>query len=80
MDDLPLLPVTGWEVGAIPEYDAVFIRFEFLSNMLQAPAEADPGRRYVFQRAQLAEFRDAITRSLQKLESDGTQSPPGERH
>jgi hypothetical protein len=79
-DDLVLFPVTEWEIRIIPSYQAVFIRLAFLSHALQKPEESDPGRRYVFQPAQLRELRDAIDRALQRLEAAGPQAPPGEAH
>ncbi|MCR4297472.1 MAG: hypothetical protein NUV75_01780 [Gallionella sp.] len=79
-DELPLFPVTEYEVRAIPAYGALFIRFGFLSHSMQGIEEADPGRRYVFHPAQAREVRDAIDRALHALENAGPQDAPGERH
>lgn len=79
-NDLPLFPVAEWDISTIPAYNAVIIRLGFLSHPLQKMEEADPGRRYVLQATQARELRDAIDRALQKLQSAGPQTPPGERH
>lgn len=73
-DDITLFPVTGFEVGTIPEYEIVFIRLPFLSHPFQKLAEADPGRRYALQPAQARELISAIERALHALESGGRQS------
>jgi biofilm regulator BssS len=75
--EIPIFPITGWNIGTVPAMDAVFIQLEFLSSPMQSIEQADPGRRYVFQHSQLRELRDALTRALAHLESAGFQPPPG---
>lgn len=72
-DEIKLFPVSEWEIGVIPAYDAIFIRLAFLSHPLQKLEESDPGRRYAFQRAQLVELRNAITRALDKTAGGDAQ-------
>lgn len=79
-DEWPLFPVSGWEIGTIPAYDAIFIRLEFLSHAMQAPGQADPGRRYLFAPALARELARKIIEQADRMESGGLQSPPGERH
>jgi hypothetical protein len=80
-DDLPLFPVTGWEVGVLGEHEAVFIRLAFRSHALQKPEEFDQGRRYVFQREQLAALRAVVDKAIQALENGAPQaSSPSARH
>lgn len=80
MIDIPIFPVTGWLIDAIPEEDVVIIRLAFLSHAQQTPEESDPGRIYGFRRAQLVEFRDAINRIFQKLESNGAPKSSSPMH
>lgn len=68
-DEITLFPVTGWEVAPIQAYGAIFIRPAFLTHQLQRLEEADPGRRYLLTATQAKELRDAIDRTLQRLES-----------
>lgn len=75
-EEIQLFPVAEWDIATIPAYDAIFIRFGFLSHATQRPAECDPGRRYLLNRAQAHELVAAIQRTLQKLESAGFQRPP----
>jgi hypothetical protein len=79
-EDLPIFPVTGWNIGTIPAYGALFVQLPFLSHPMQTIAEADPGRRYVFQLNQARDLIAALQEAVQKLESAGYEAMPGERH
>lgn len=79
-DDLPLFPVTGWEVKTIPAYGAIFIRLPFLSHATQSIAESDPGRRYVLHLDQARELRDELSKSIHLLETAEFQAGSGEKH
>jgi biofilm regulator BssS len=74
--ELSIFPVTGWNVGTIPSMDAVFIQLEFLSSPMQPIEQADPGRRYAFQKNQLLELQQTIERALAALDNAGYQPPP----
>lgn len=80
MDELPLFPVAGWEIATIPSHGAIFIRPAFLTHPTQKQEEADPGRRYLLTAAQAMELRDAIDRTLLRLESDASQGTGLPRH
>lgn len=79
-DEIPLYPVSGWEIAPIPAYGALFIRPAFLSHPTQKPEEADPGRRYLLTAAQARELRDAIDRTLHLLESGAPQGTGLPKH
>lgn len=80
-DDLPIFPVSEWDIRSVPAYQILLLRLGFLSHATQKPEEADPGRNYALTLAQAAELRDAIDRALQKMQTDGVPPiPPAEKH
>ena len=79
-DEMTLFPVAGWEVAPIPAYGAIFIRPAFLTHPMQKMEEADPGRRYLLTAAQATELRDAIDRTLRRLESGEPQGTGLPKH
>jgi len=79
-DDLPIFPVTGWNIGTVPAYGALFIQLPFLSHPMQTLEEADPGRRYVFQLQQARDLVVALQSSIEKLESSAFEAIPGDKH
>ncbi|SOD41837.1 hypothetical protein [Nitrosovibrio sp. Nv4] len=83
-DDLFQFPITGWEVKTEPIDGLLSIRFPFLAHEQQKLAEADPGRPYIMQAEQAREFRDALSRAIERIENQGLASPllaevPGEQ-
>jgi biofilm formation regulator BssS-like protein len=68
-DDLFLFPITGWEIKSVPVEGILSVRFPFLSHEQQKLAEADPGRPYVMQAEQAREFRDALSRAIERMEN-----------
>lgn len=76
-EKLILFPVITWEVGTIAEYDGAFIRPAFLAHALQKDAEADPGRRYLWSRAQLKRLNIQIAEAIHRLETN--PAPPDTR-
>jgi hypothetical protein len=74
-DDLFQFPITGWEVKTEPVDGLLSIRFPFLSHEQQKLAEADPGRPYVMQAEQAREFRDALSRALERMSDQEYAAP-----
>ena len=74
-DDLFQFPITGWEVKTEPVDGLLSVRFPFLSHEQQKLAEADPGRPYVMQAEQAREFRDALSRALERMSDQEYASP-----
>jgi hypothetical protein len=74
-DDLFQFPITGWEVKTEPVDGLLSVRFPFLSHEQQKLAEADPGRPYVMQAEQAREFRDALSRAIDRMSDQEYASP-----
>jgi hypothetical protein len=67
-------PITGWEIKSGPVDGLLSVRFPFLSHGQQNLAEADPGRPYIMQVEQAREFRDALSRALERIENQALES------
>lgn len=74
-NDLQLSPVAGWELKQVPSLGALILRLDFLSNAMQSPDEAHPGRNYVFHAEQARELAQRILAGCDALEAAGR--PPG---
>jgi len=79
-ESIPLFPVSAWTVGPVPTMGLAVIKFDFLTNPMQPPEEANPGRHYALTPAQLRELIEQMRSALQKLESDVPQAQPGPTH
>ena len=74
-NDLFQFPITGWEVKTEPINGLLSVRFPFLSHEQQKLTEADPGRPYVMQAEQAREFRDALSRAIERIGDNEYASP-----
>ncbi len=68
--DLSVLPITGWEVESVSIDELIFVRFTFLSDILQRLDEADVGNSYAMEIEQARELRDALTRAIERIDNE----------
>jgi biofilm regulator BssS len=78
-ETFPVFPVSAWQIGPVPSYGIVVVRFAFLAHSLQKLDEAEWGRRYALQPNKVRELIQELERSLRHLESAAPQAPPGQR-
>ncbi|WP_129991865.1 bssS family protein [Rahnella sp. CFA14(1/10)] len=38
--DIPIFPIAGWKIGPLPGYDALVMKFQFLTSPIQPIEEA----------------------------------------
>lgn len=79
-DNIPLFPVAGWAIGPIPAHNAVVVKFDFLTNLMQSPEEANEGRHYLLTPQQATELAQKILEAVHRLETIGAQAPLGPQH
>lgn len=79
-DEIPLFPVCGWSIGPILVHDAVTIKFDFLTNLMQPVNEANQGRHYLLASAQAKELVEKIQKALHYLETAEPQLLPSQTH
>ncbi|WP_161800438.1 MULTISPECIES: bssS family protein [Achromobacter] len=79
-ENIPLFPVASWTAGPVPQLGLAVIKFDFLTNPMQRPEEANPGRHYALTPAQLRDLIEQMQSALQKLESGAPQGQPGPTH
>ena len=68
-DDIPVFPVATITAGPIPAYGFVTVKFDFLTNTMQSPSEANPGRHYALMPAQAEYLIAQLQKALIHLES-----------
>lgn len=73
-------PVARATIGPVMAHGAVLIRFDFLTNALQAPEQANAGRNYVLTPMQARYVAEQIRAALAMLESAPPSRPPGQQH
>lgn len=79
-DNIPLFPVATISAGPVLQHRLVTIRFDFLTNLMQSPSEAMPGRHYALSPVQALYLQEQIQRALDLLEKTPEQAPPGTQH
>ncbi|WP_175133466.1 bssS family protein [Achromobacter xylosoxidans] len=79
-ENIPLFPVANWTAGPVPQLGLAVIKFDFLTNPMQRPEEANPGRHYALTPAQLRDLIEQMQSALRTLETSATPAPPGQTH
>ncbi|EFH7974188.1 bssS family protein [Escherichia coli] len=79
-DDIPVFPVTGWQAGPLPGYDALVLKFQFLSSPMQSMESAQETQFFAI----TPEMAESLISDLQKhvlnLKNSGIQSPQEDKH
>ena len=68
-DELPVFPVTGWEIADVPAMNMIIFRPAFLSHATQKPEQSDPGRRYALTPRLARDVIAGIQRALDRLDN-----------
>lgn len=79
-DDIPVLPVAGWQAGPLPGYDALVLKFQFLSSPMQKLDEAQESQFFAMQPNMVRNLISDLTKHLETLEKSGVQSPLEKKH
>lgn len=73
-----LFPITGWEMRPVSAYDAIVVRFQYLSSPLQPEDSPHTGPGLVLTRSQTADLIHILQKQLARLE--GAPADPQVRH
>ncbi|WP_075575003.1 hypothetical protein [Lysobacter antibioticus] len=76
-DDLPLRPVSGWDLRTIPAYGAVALTLHYLVSPMETAAQSHRSPNFVFQTAQLRELGQAMIQAADRAETAGMSAPAG---
>lgn len=79
-ENIPLFPVARWTAGPVPQLGLAVIKFDFLTNPMQRPDEANPGRHYALTPAQLRELIEQMHSALHVLETSEPPKSQGPNH
>ena len=77
-DDIPLCPISGWDIRALEGHKAVMIRLDFLAHPMQPLGQAIHSPIYVLTADRCRELAQRIVLVLHQLESgapEGTGLP-----
>ncbi|WP_298929161.1 hypothetical protein [uncultured Ramlibacter sp.] len=77
-EELPLAPVTGWELAPISAYGVVMCRLSYLTHQTQRVEDAHQSPRYALTLQQARELIEALQKQVRYLESgpqEGTGMP-----
>ncbi|CAJ0994595.1 hypothetical protein SODG_006408 [Sodalis praecaptivus] len=79
-DDIPVFPVTGWKAGPLRGYDALTLKFQYLSSPMQ-PIEEAQETQFLGITTQMARTLIAdLQKHIDSLENSAIQSPEGDKH
>jgi hypothetical protein len=67
-DHLLAFPIIGWEVTTLPSEGIVCVRLPYLPLEHENLAEAHSGKPHAMSIEQAREIRDALTRSIQRID------------
>lgn len=73
-EELPLAPITGWEIKSIPALGALIVRLDYVTNAMQPSDEAHQTPHFVLNPVQARELAQRILARCDQLESG---PPPG---
>ncbi|EEQ0857101.1 bssS family protein [Salmonella enterica subsp. enterica serovar Enteritidis] len=79
-DDIPVFPVTGWQAGPLPGYDALVVKFQFLSSPMQ-PIESAQETQFLVLTPEMGEsLASDLQRHIQDLRNSDVHSPQEGKH
>jgi hypothetical protein len=68
-DEVPLAPMTGWEVAPISAHEAIVLRLSYLTHQTQRLDEAHKSPRFVMSALQCQQLIEALQSKLEVLKS-----------
>lgn len=79
-EEIPLLPVAGFEITQVPAFGALFIGFDYLGHLTQEKAQAKRSPNYLIHIDQARELAQKILAGCDRLESGPPPTGVGPRH
>lgn len=79
-EEIPLAPISGWQLAPISAYAAVMLRLDYLTHATQQANQAHQTPQMVMTKAQALELIEALQRVVGKLDSGPPEGTGLERH
>lgn len=79
-DDIPVFPVAGWQVGPLPGYDSVVLKFQYLVSPMQPLEQAQETQFFAVTTEMAEQLISELQKHVQTLKSSGVQSPQEPKH
>ncbi|MBB1596890.1 hypothetical protein [Achromobacter sp. UMC46] len=64
-----VLPVAGWAMMPVAEYDSLLVRLDFITQATQSPDEASRGRVYALTSDQIRMLLESLQTQLRALDA-----------
>ncbi|WP_313069541.1 bssS family protein [Atlantibacter hermannii] len=79
-DDIPVFPVTGWQAKPLPGYDALAMKFEFITSVMQ-PVDSATETQFFALTPEMAEsLISDLQKHIENLRKPEVSSPFKSRH
>jgi len=79
-DNIPLCPVSGWEVGIVSSLRGVIVRFKILTSALQTPEESQTTQTFVLTATQARDLAASLVDKSHLTESGGPEGAGFPKH
>ena len=79
-EEIPLAPISGWEIAPISAHGALMLRLSYLTHATQQPDEAQQTPQLVMTQEQAQALIEALKRALERLESGPPEGAGLPRH
>lgn len=79
-DDIPVFPVSGWQVGPLPGYDALVLKLQYLSSPMQQLEEAQETQFFAITPEMAEALISDLQKHIQTVRNSGIHSPEGDKH
>ncbi|WGM04520.1 bssS family protein [Arsenophonus nasoniae] len=79
-NDIPTFPIAGWKIGPLPGYDALALKFQFLSSPMQSINEAQETQFFIINPQMARTLIADLTKHIDTVEKSAIQSPQGDTH
>jgi biofilm regulator BssS len=79
-NDIPLAPVTGWELGPVAAYGIGILTLQYLVSPMESPEQAHASPTFALTSPQLRELGQKLIELSQKLETTPQTSSGSPTH
>ncbi|HDU1488328.1 TPA: bssS family protein [Klebsiella pneumoniae] len=79
-NDIPTFPVAGWTAGPLPGYDALVVKFQYLSSPMQPMESAQETEFFALTPEMTEALISDLQRHIDTLRKSGIHSPREGKH
>ncbi|MEX9896606.1 bssS family protein [Providencia rettgeri] len=79
-DDIPVFPISGYQIGPLKGYDALVMKLQYLSSPMQSLDQAQETNFFALSPTVVRGIISDLQKHLETLEKSEIQSPQGKKH